>query len=378
MMHPTVRNQVPSRRECDGIIVLPLSPLGGSRKTGEGCAGVKICVFVSRRELPSSRLRFREPSRHWEAMGDACRFVPIPSGPLERWEALRQAAGSDVVVLQRKTSLHPWDLAQLRRANPNLVFDFDDAVMFHEIEHGGRLSGRYFGRFLRTIRIARHVVAGNGFLARFARDAGCDVTVLPTPVDPERYRNGTASVARTAGFVVGWLGVSQNQKYLLPLRESFIALRRRFPELTVKIVSEKFPVDLGVPMERKAWRLEDEPADIASFDVGIMPLPDNLWAWGKCGYRLIQYLASGVPVVASPVGLNLDIVREGWNGHFASTPEEWEAGIGALLSRPEAARAMGRNGELDAERSYSISAYAAAYLDVFRKVGNRERRTGKS
>jgi len=334
---------------------------------------VKIRVFVPRRELPSTRLRFREPSRHWEAMGAACHFVPIPKGPLERWEVLRQAAGSDVVVLQKKTSLHPWDLAQLRRANPNLVFDFDDAVMFHELEHGERLSGKHFGKFLRTVRAARHVVAGNGFLARFARDAGCDVTVLPTPVDPERYRSGTASVARVAGFVVGWLGVSQNQKYLLPLRESFIALRRRFPKLTVKVVSEKFPVDLGVPMERKIWRLEDEPADIASFDVGIMPLPDDLWAWGKCGYKLIQYLASGVPVVASPVGLNLDIVREGWNGHFASTPKEWEAAIGALLSGPEAARAMGRNGEKDAERNYSIPAYAAAYMDLFRKVGDRGR-----
>jgi glycosyltransferase involved in cell wall biosynthesis len=306
-----------------------------------------------------------------------CRFVPIPSGPLERWRALHQATESDVVVLQKKTSLHPWDLAQLRRANANLAFDFDDAVMFHEIEHGDSLSGKHFGKFLRTVRAARHVVAGNGFLARFARDAGCDVTVLPTPIDPGRYRIGTAVNVRKPGFVVGWLGVSQNQKYLLPLRGAFRALRQRFPHLTVKVVSEKFPVDLDVPMERKLWRLEDEPADIASFDVGIMPLPDNLWAWGKCGYKLIQYLASGVPVVASPVGLNLDIVREGRNGIFASEPEEWEARIGMLLADPEKAREMGRWGAEDAERRYSIRSYAEAYFDVFRETLGRGGESGE-
>lgn len=335
---------------------------------GEGRTSVKILVLVPQRELPSTRLRLREPALRWEETGATCRFVPIPSGPMERLGALRQAAGSDVVVLQKKTSLNPWDLFQLRRANPNLVFDFDDAVMFHEIEHGEPLSGKHFGKFLRTVRSARHVVAGNGFLARFAVDAGCDVTVLPTPVDPARYRPEAGVERREPGFVVGWLGVSQNQKYLLPLKESFRTLRERFPGLTVKIVSEKFPVDLGVPMERKIWRLEDEPADIASFDVGIMPLPDNLWAWGKCGYKLIQYLASGVPVVASPIGLNLDIVRDGWNGYFASTPGDWEERMGAILATPATAREMARHGTEDVAERYSLPAYAAAYLDVFRKT----------
>lgn len=332
------------------------------------CAGMKILVLVPGRELPSTRLRLREPARCWEETGATCRFLPIPSGPMERWGALRLAAGSDVVVLQKKTSLNAWDLSQLRRANPKLVYDFDDAVMFHEIEHGEPLSGKHFGKFLRTVRSARHVVAGNGFLARFAADAGCDVTVLPTPVDPARYRPEAGAEGRGRGFVVGWLGVSQNQKYLLPLRESFRALRERFPLLTVKIVSEKFPVDLGVPMEKKIWRLEDEPADIASFDVGIMPLPDNLWAWGKCGYKLIQYLASGVPVVASPVGLNLDIVRDGWNGYFASTQKDWEARLGTILATPGAAREMGRQGTEDVAERYSLRAYAAAYIEVFRKT----------
>jgi len=102
--------------------------------------------------------------------------------------------------------------------------------------------------------------------------------------------------------------------------------------------------------------------------VGIMPLPDNLWAWGKCGYKLIQYLAAGVPVVASPVGLNLDIVREGWNGHFASAPEEWETRIASLLSSPGVAREMGERGKNDVGTRYSIRAYAGEYLRLLRDL----------
>ena len=136
----------------------------------------------------------------------------------------------------------------------------------------------------------------------------------------------------------------------------------------MKIVSEKFLFDPGIPVERKPWRLEDEPGDIASFDVGIMPLPDNLWAWGKWGYKLIQYLATGVPVVASPVGLNLDIMREGWNGHFASAPEEWEPRITSLLSTPGVAKEMGERGRIDVEQRYSVRAYAGEYLRLLRSV----------
>lgn len=325
---------------------------------------MKVLLLVASRELPSTRLRLREPSRIWEREGVECRFLNIPSGALGRWRVLRHVRDCDVVILQKKTSLRGWDLSQISRANPRIVFDFDDAVMFHEVEHGKVLSGKYFPRFLRTIGHARSVVAGNEFLARFARDAGCDVTVLPTPVDPNRYRRDSPPEAGGESPVIGWLGVSQNLKYLEPLKGVFRDLHARFPGLRIKIVSDRFPVDLGVPTERKLWKLSEEPGDIASFTVGIMPLPDTLWAWGKCGYKLLQYLASGVPVVASPIGLNLDIVQEGRNGYFASTPGEWAEKLSLLLSRSSLASEMGKRGQEDVERRYSLGAYAAAYLDV--------------
>lgn len=329
---------------------------------------MKVCILVPGRELPSTRLRLREPSRIWEWEGIECRFLGIPSGPVGRWRVLRETESCDAVILQKKTSLHPWDLFQLSQTNPRIVFDFDDAVMFHEIEHGMVLSGKHFRKFIRTVRHARSVVAGNSFLARFARDAGCEVTVLPTPVDPDRYRSASREM-RPPGEspVIGWLGVAQNQKYLAPLRQVFQSLAGKIPRLRLKIVSERFPFDPGITLERKPWRLEEEASDIASFDVGIMPLPDNLWAWGKCGYKLIQYLASGIPVVASSVGLNLDIVREGRNGYFADTADEWVEKLEVLLSSSTLARELGENGREDVERRYSLRAYADEYIKVLRR-----------
>jgi len=99
-----------------------------------------------------------------------------------------------------------------------------------------------------------------------------------------------------------------------------------------------------------------------------MPLPENLWAWGKWGYKLIQFLTTGVPVVASPVGLNLDIVREWWNGHFASSPEDWSIHIASLLSTPGVAREMGERVRIDVEQRYSVRAYAGEYLRLLRSV----------
>lgn len=326
---------------------------------------MKVCILVPGRELPSTRLRLREPSRLWEREGIECRFFEIPSGPLGRWKVMGEVRSCDAVILQKKTSLNPWDLSRLARQNPRIIFDFDDAVMFHEVEHGKELSGKHFRKFIRTVLHAESVVAGNNFLARFARDAGCEVAVLPTPVDPDRYRPFPGKECPPEKSpVIGWLGVAQNQKYLEPLRGAFRLLAGTFPGLRVKIVSERFPFDPGIPVDRKPWKLEEEPADIASFTVGIMPLPDNLWAWGKCGYKLIQYLASGVPVVASPVGLNLDIVREGKNGYFAATAEEWAEKLGILLSSPTLARELGEYGREDVERRYSLRAYAQGYLKV--------------
>lgn len=329
---------------------------------------MKVLALVPRGGLPSTRLRITEPSVYWEKEGTPCHVEPVPAASPARWAVFQSASKWDVVILQKKTSLTPIDLWLLQRSNPRILYDVDDAVMFQEMESGRPLSGRHFQRFLRTVRASHTVVAGNRFLARIVEAAGRPAAILPTPVDPERYRPRRGSGKSQGGPVIGWLGLSHNQKYLEPLLPVFDHLGEEFPGLRLRIVSDRLLLPPGKFIEWKPWTLDGEPDDIASFDVGIMPLADTLWTWGKCGYKIIQYFASGVPVVASPVGLNVDIIRDGVNGLLAGTGEEWHVKLTTVLSSPGIAREMGERGRLEAESRYSVRSYAKAYLEILRVV----------
>ena len=166
---------------------------------------MKVLFLLSKRQPPSSRLRITCMVPDLERRGWTCTALPIPSDPLGRVRMIRACVRHDVVVLQKKTSLHAPELFLMQRANPNLVFDFDDAVMFHELEHGKPLRVKSFAKFLRTVRACRAVVAGNEFLAGFARPICQEVHVLPTPIDTDRYvpRDHAES---SEGVTVGWLG----------------------------------------------------------------------------------------------------------------------------------------------------------------------------
>jgi hypothetical protein len=205
------------------------------------------------------------------------------------------------------------------------------------------------------MRGAALVVAGNAYLAEFARQAGAKrVEIVPTVIDLERYPvegcalRGLASAAP----LVGWIGQRATASFLLPYKQIFERLtasgQARFGAIGIDAQS------LGLPMESIAWSEQTEAASIASFDIGIMPLVDEPFERGKCGYKLIQYMACGLPVVASPVGVNCQIVEHGVNGFLAETPEQWEQALRTLLADPGLRQRMGQAGRAKVEREYCI------------------------
>ncbi|MDO9224744.1 MAG: glycosyltransferase [Pseudomonadota bacterium] len=286
--------------------------------------------------------------------------LPIPSGPLGRLRMLREAARHDVVLIQKKTSFRTLELKLLRRANPRLVFDMDDAVMFHELEHHQPLTGKNMIKFLRTIDHCAAVVAGNRFLAAFA-EANCPhVTVLPTPVDTRLYRLKDYQ-APSDTVTVGWLGVSGNLHYLRRLAPVFQELAREFPQFRLKIVSNDFIDIPGVPIIKERWSLEGEVESLRSFDIGIMPLDDSLWARGKCGYKILQYFGVGVPAVASPVGINAEFIENGVTGILAANNGQWAESLRSLIVNADARRRLGLAGNAELCGKYSLNKYAAGY-----------------
>jgi len=252
------------------------------------------------------------------------------------------------------------------------VVDYDDAI-FHNYDLSDNLLVRKFlGRKIDSVmRDSSCVIAGNSYLASRAREAGAScVELIPTVVDHDRYiPRQYCNVSED--LVVGWIGSPSTQKYVVGIREALIqvVIKHKNARLilvgaTKEIVSEFS----GINVEAVPWSEETEAELISKMDVGIMPLPDGPWEKGKCGYKLIQYMACAVPVVASPVGVNTEIINSSNSGFLASSVHDWEAAIVHLLESPELRNLMGSAGRKAVEENYSLQVQSPVLSGIFKEI----------
>lgn len=257
-----------------------------------------------------------------------------------RFLAALRAPFHDLVFLERELLPHTTPLLEefVHRLNRAVHFDFDDAI---HLRYGDTPENPV----ARVVAMARSVTAGNEWLATWARAYSERVSVVPTAVDTDRFTPGSGG---DVPFV--WTGTSSNLKFL----EAVAPALRRVPGAKILVVCDRAPGDLGVPVEYVPWSEEVEIASIRRGRVGIMPLPDAKWTKGKCGFKLLQYMACGIPSVASPVGVNPDVLGDG--GLLASTEDEWVAALTRLSRDPELARRLGEAGRARVESAYSVKA----------------------
>jgi len=269
------------------------------------------------------------------------------------------SSGSFDLVWIEKEVL-PWlpvwiERALLSRHVP-YVLDYDDAVFHYYDQHCNQLVRSVLGgKHPALMRGAALVVAGNEYLADFARQAGARrVEIIPTVIDLARYPAPVQTpVAETSALpCIGWIGQRATASLLVPHKALFQSLlsagQARFAAIGIDAPA------LGLPMESIPWSEQTEVASITSFDIGIMPLVDEPFERGKCGYKLIQYMACGLPVVASPVGVNRQIVEHGVNGFLAETPQQWEHALLTLLADSGLRQRMGQAGRQKVVQQYCI------------------------
>jgi glycosyltransferase involved in cell wall biosynthesis len=282
---------------------------------------------------------------------------PVGAGNLlraywRRFGALRRRLKHDVIWLEKEAL--PWlptwmEIARLQ--GMPYVVDYDDA-WFHRYESHW-LSPLLGGKIDAVMQVADTVVAGNQYLARRARQAGAHrVEIVPTAIDLDRYRDLVTTAGET--LTVGWIGIPLNAHYLGIVAPALRALagERQF---SLHVVGAPVPEALaGVPAQSFPWSEDSEIARIAAFDVGIMPLHDTAWERGKCAYKLLQVMAAGKPVVASPVGANAQVVQHGVNGFLADSPEEWTEAL-RRLADPDLRRRMGEQARKTVEDQYSTA-----------------------
>lgn len=256
-----------------------------------------------------------------------------------------------------------------------LVYDFDDAIFLSNSSEANRFASalKYPQKVPSIIRRSALVLAGNDYLAAYARRFTSSVGVLPTCVDTTVFVPRRTPRPAGAPLVVGWIGTATTAAYLKSLGPSLSRVAARYPfELRVSGSGEpiEFP---GVAASNERWSLDREVELFNTCDVGVYPLKDDEWAKGKCGFKAIQFMACGVPVVAAAVGVNTEIIEDGVNGFLAASESEWDDKLGALLSDASLRARLGAAGRKTIEERYSLAVNAPRLVAMLRDVMDRKK-----
>jgi glycosyltransferase involved in cell wall biosynthesis len=325
---------------------------------------MRITAFVKSLDNVCCRYRLAVYRPFLEAAGHRLDLQPWPRDWWSRLWLRRHVGRADAIILQRRLP-SPRQLAILQQSASFLLYDFDDAIFIRDsfAQRGTHCSSRAEG-FANVVRAAHAVVAGNPFLQEHAALWAPPerIQLIPTFVNPDSYPR--AAHARRHGAQLAWIGSSSTLPALAFIRPLLEALGRRRQGLELKIICDRFLSMEHVPVVRVLWTQEREALELAGADIGISWLPDDLWSQGKCGLKVLQYMAAGLPVVANPVGMQATLIRDGETGFLVRTAPEWQEAIDRLARDPALRTRMGKAGRTLVETHYDVSLGARRWLDL--------------
>ncbi|MCX7965214.1 MAG: glycosyltransferase family 4 protein [Syntrophorhabdaceae bacterium] len=268
---------------------------------------------------------------------------------------LKDIKSFDTVFVQRKR-LPLSILFYLKQKGKRIIYDFDDAIMFKNSLAKNPYSLRRRWSFKRMLKYTDMVIAGNNFLKKEAQKYHSDVRVLPTPIDGERY---SLKEYRVTEFVnIGWIGDHGSIHYMESYKDVWEELGRRYNNVMLTIICDTFIETKHIKLNRVQWRYETEVEELKKLDIGVMPLFNDLWSMGKCGYKIIQYMGVGVVAVCTPVGINKDVVEDGINGFWADTKKDWIEKLSLLIENPDLRINMGMKGRKKVLEGYTVQTCA--------------------
>ncbi len=323
-----------------------------------------IRFLVTSLQDPSARFRVGVYVPGFRAAGIDAEVLVIPEGGRDRRALFRSLRTVDSVVLLRRL-FPPLDIWRLRQAAKRLVYEYDDALVYRDSSRGATSSPDRVLKFGTTVRLADCVVAGNGYLSDLARPFRAPPVVIPTVVDPDAYPpRSEHENAPDARPVVGWIGTRSNFPYLLGIASGLARLAVKL-SFKLRIMAEA-PVDMPgldeATLENVPWEAGAESAFLRSLDVGLMPLFEDAWCRGKCGMKALQYMATGVPVLASDVGTAGEVIGEA--GLVVRTEDAWCEGLQRLLGDAALRNRMAEAGRARVKAEYS----PAVWFDRVRGV----------
>jgi glycosyltransferase involved in cell wall biosynthesis len=352
---------------------------------------MKILFFTPTAELgASSRYRVYQYKNSLESEGHTCTIKPLLSNELYGlWKSKKKIKLIAILPalfikrLQQSLSAFKYDLVIIhrdvfpfgpmffekiiRKLNKNIIIDIDDSVFTSEIEEIGSNQKfiyklKYGKRFYTGFKIARMVICGNEFLQKNVNLVNPNTVIVPTVVDTNNIK--PKSGTKDSNYItIGWVGNPGNSEYLKQLSNVLnninnIGLKKR---VKLKFIGANEGIKdyfNNIEIEVNSWSLDNEYDMLRECDIGIMPLMDSTWSKGKCGLKLLQYMAVGIPVIASPVGVNEKIVIDNYNGYLAANEREWIEKLVLLMNDEEEMVRLGRNGRSFVEKYYSLDGWA--------------------
>ena len=246
-----------------------------------------------------------------------------------------------------------------------IIYDFDDAIWLPNTSASNRIAAqlKWHQKVKNICRWSYKVSCGNQYLCDFARQFNDNVVLNPTTIDTTRQHNRLKN-QQTEKFVIGWTGTHSTLPYLKPL---FPVLEKLYQshDFALHVIANTPPKEQAAFIHFIPWQKETEIDDLLGFNVGLMPLTDDPWAKGKCGFKALQYMSLGIPALVSPVGVNTEIVENGVNGFICETEEDWDKALEKLMTDADLRKKMGAAGRKTVEKQYSVISNTDNFLQLF-------------
>lgn len=341
---------------------------------------MRIAAFTGGRSTSSARFRVRQliaPLRHesvemvefiakfssWPPRNRWLRPLWLPATTAQRVPGIINSHRYDLTLLQREMVSTLITLERITK-RPRIM-DVDDAVWLNP-------RGDNFKRLL---KICDAGICGNSFLAEYVSTVIKNILVMPTLVDTERFQPATAEAINHARPVIGWSGLHAGSKYLFAIERPLKVVLEKYPDAVLRVVSDRPLVFSKLPKRRVQFirwspEVSVEVGSLQEMTVGLMPIDDSLWSRGKCSYKMLLYMACGVPVVVSPFGMNAEVLEKGQVGFGAKSDDEWVDAISALIDDSTLRTALGDKARSVVLDHYSISSQLPYLADFIRKVKN--------
>jgi glycosyltransferase involved in cell wall biosynthesis len=356
----------------------------------------KILFIASHRpgRAPGQRFRFEQYFDHLRENGFDCELSYIISeeddkllyrkghywqkflihrrSVRKRAEDVRRANEFDIIFIFREALVTGSTRFEklFRKSKAKLVFDFDDAIWHLDVSEANRMFG-FLKRPEKTgeiIGLCDAVFAGNDYLAGYARKFNSNIFIVPTTIDTREYQRMPVP-KETGKVIIGWSGSLTTIKHFEFALPFLKILKQKFGDrISIKVIGDGSYRNEELDIRGIPWKKDDELKELSSFDIGIMPLPDDEWAKGKCGLKGLQYMALGIPTIMSPVGVNTEIIADGENGFLATSTGEWVAKIEQLILSEELRRKMGAAAEKTVLDRYSVEAWKGNYVKFLQSL----------